>query len=174
MGADVISNIRGEASGSASISGNYSNPDISGRLTLDRAGVKFPYLNVDLDFEDNAIVDLSKQQFLFNKIDITDTKFKTKGVLNGTISHQNFSKWELDLSINAPERLVVLDTEATEDALYYGTAFISGNASIKGPTEELKIDVTATTESGTVFKIPLSDTETIGDNSFIYLSLIHI
>lgn len=168
LGADVISNIRGEASGSASISGDYSNPDISGRLTLDRAGVKFPYLNVDLDFEDNAIVDLSKQQFLFNKIDITDTKFKTKGVLNGTISHQNFSKWELDLAINAPERLVVLDTEATEDALYYGTAFISGNASIKGPTEELKIDVTATTESGTVFKIPLSDTETIGDNSFIY------
>jgi len=72
------------------------------------------------------------------------------------------------LDIDAPERLVVLDTEATEDALYYGTAFISGNASIKGPTEELKIDVTATTESGTVFKIPLSDTETIGDNSFIY------
>lgn len=168
LGGDVITNIRGEASGQAKISGDYSNPDISGRLTLDEAGAKIPYLNVDLDFEQEAIVDLSNQEFLFNKIDVTDIKYKTKGVLNGTISHQKFSKWELDLEINAPDRLLVLDTEATEESLYYGTAFINGNASIKGPTDALKITVNAKTEKGTIFKIPLSDTETIGDNSFIY------
>ncbi|MDT0294362.1 translocation/assembly module TamB domain-containing protein [Mesonia ostreae] len=168
LGGDVISNIRGEASGQAKISGDYSNPDISGRLTLEKAGAKIPYLNVDLDFEQNAIVDLSNQEFLFNKIDVTDVKYKTKGVLNGTISHQKFSKWELDLSINAPDRLLVLDTEATEESLYYGTGFINGSASIKGPTDELKITVNAKTEKGTIFKIPLNDTETIGDNSFIY------
>jgi len=168
LGGDVITNIRGEASGSAKVSGDYSNPDISGRLTLDKAGAKIPYLNVDLAFEQDAIVDLSKQQFLFNKINVTDTKFKTKGVLNGTISHHNFSEWELDLGINAPDRLLVLDTEATEESLYYGTAFINGSASIKGPTDALKITVNAKTEKGTIFKIPLSDTEKIGDNSFIY------
>ena len=166
LGADVLTDMRGFASGRAFVTGNYKNPDFSGSLRLNKAGLRIPYLNVDIDFQDEARVNLTRQQFVFNNIDIVDTKFKTKGVLDGTISHRNFSKWFLDLSLNS-DRMLVLDTQADEDALYYGTAFIDGEATIKGPTDELVIDVTAATERGTVFKIPLSDTESVGDNSFI-------
>lgn len=166
LGADVLTDIRGFASGRAFVTGNYKNPDFSGSLRLNKAGLKIPYLNVDLDFQDEARVNLTKQQFVFDNIDIIDTKYNTRGVLDGIISHRNFSKWFLDLSLTS-DRLLVLDTEADEDALYYGTAFIDGEASIKGPTDELIIDVNAATERGTVFKIPLSDTESVGDNSFI-------
>jgi len=166
LGADVLTDIRGFASGQAFVTGNYKNPDFSGSLSLNKAGLRIPYLNVDLDFQDEAQINLTKQQFLFDNIDIIDTKFNTRGVLDGTISHRNFSEWFLDLSLNS-DRLLVLDTEADEDALYYGTAFIDGEASIKGPTDQLVIDVNAATERGTVFKIPLSDTESVGDNSFI-------
>ncbi|WP_238388477.1 translocation/assembly module TamB domain-containing protein [Christiangramia aestuarii] len=166
LGADVLTDIRGFATGRAFVTGNYKNPDFSGSLRLSKAGLKIPYLNVDIDFQNEARVNLTKQQFVFNNIDIVDTKYKTKGVLDGTISHRNFSEWFLDLSLNS-DRMLVLDTEADEDALYYGTAFIDGEATIKGPTDELVIDVTAATERGTVFKIPLSDTESVGDNSFI-------
>tara|TARA_B100000678_G_scaffold291256_1_gene307205 strand:+ start:24822 stop:29195 length:4374 start_codon:yes stop_codon:yes gene_type:complete len=168
LGADVISNIRGLAYGNAKISGDYRNPDITGRLTLQDAGLKFPYLNVDLNFQQNAVIDLTKQQFLFNNVDFVDTKYKTKGIINGTISHDGFKKWRLDLDLDAPKRLLVLDTDYTEESLYYGTAFISGSANIAGPTEELVINVNAETQKGTIFKIPLNDTETIGDNSYIY------
>ena len=166
LGADVLTDIRGFASGRAFVTGNYKNPDFSGSLRLNKAGLRIPYLNVDIDLQDEARVNLTKQQFVFNNIDIVDTKYKTEGVLDGTISHRNFSQWFLDLSLNS-NRMLVLDTEADEDALYYGTAFIDGEATIKGPTDELVIDVTAATERGTVFKIPLSDTESVGDNSFI-------
>ena len=64
-------------------------------------------------------------------------------------------------------RLLVLDTPKDEDALYYGTAFISGTSKIVGPVDELVIDVVATTEAGTKFKIPISDAASIGDDSFI-------
>ncbi|MDR5590319.1 translocation/assembly module TamB domain-containing protein [Christiangramia sp. SM2212] len=166
LGADVLTDIRGFASGRAFVTGNYKNPDFSGSLDLTKAGLRIPYLNVDIDFQDRAKVNLTKQQFVFDNINIVDTKFNTRGVLDGTISHRNFSEWFLDLSLNS-NRMLVLDTEADEDALYYGTAFIDGEASIKGPTDQLVIDVTAATERGTVFKIPLSDTESVGDNSFI-------
>ncbi|SHI47833.1 Family of unknown function [Mesonia phycicola] len=168
LGADVISDIRGLAYGNAKITGDYRNPDMTGRLTLSNAGLKIPYLNIDLDLQENAVVDLTNQDFLFNNVDVTDTKYKTKGVVNGTISHKFFSHWSMDLDIIAPEKLAVLDTEYTEDALYYGTGFIAGSANISGPTEELVINVNAATKKGTIFKIPLSDTESIGDNSFIY------
>ncbi len=167
LGRDAIDNIRGLASGEAKVSGNYKNPDITGKLELEKAGLRIPYLNVDIDFKDNAIVNLTKQQFNFDNIDIVDTKYNTSGVLDGIISHKNFKEWFLDLNVTS-DRLLVLDTEATEDALYYGTAFIDGFASIKGPTDELVIDVNASTAKGTIFKIPLNDTESIGDNSYIH------
>ncbi|MFD2697164.1 translocation/assembly module TamB domain-containing protein [Mesonia sediminis] len=168
IGGEVLTDFRGTATGDAHIFGDYANPDINGSLTLSEAGLKIPYLNVDLDFQPQAEVNLRKQQFIFNDIRLTDTKYDTQGVLNGSISHRNFQDWELDLQLTAPNRLLVLDTKQTEESLYFGTGFISGNASIAGPVEELFIDVNAKTEEGTIFKIPLSDSESIGDHSFIY------
>ncbi|AVR46403.1 N-acetyl-gamma-glutamyl-phosphate reductase [Christiangramia fulva] len=167
LGKDVLSDIRGFASGRAFVNGNYKNPNFSGSLQLNQAGLKIPYLNVDLNFQQNAEVDLTKQQFVFDDITLIDTKYKTKGKLNGTISHKNFSEWFLDLKLST-DRLLVLDTDKDEDALYYGTAFIDGEASINGPTDQLVLEVNAQTERGTVFKIPLNDTESVGDNSFIH------
>ena len=45
FGGDVITDIRGFASGSAKVSGNYNEPDIQGRLNLNKSGLKVPYLN---------------------------------------------------------------------------------------------------------------------------------
>ncbi|WP_246615903.1 translocation/assembly module TamB domain-containing protein [Aquimarina litoralis] len=168
LGGIVISNLRGEVSGNAKITGNYVNPSIDGILTLDQAGLKVPYLNVDLDFDNNSRVILKEQRFNFDNINITDTKYETKGILGGYIGHQRFSKWDLGLTLTAKERLLVLDTEEDEESLYYGTGFISGDATISGPTDGLVINVNATTEKGTVFKIPLNESESIGDNSYIH------
>ncbi len=168
LGGVVVSDIRGFVSGEAKVSGNYKNPNIDGMLYLDQVGLTFPYLNVDLDFENNSRVVLTKQRFEFDNINITDTKYSTEGILKGYIAHRRFSKWDLGLEILAKDRLLVLDTEENEESLYYGTGFISGEAKITGPTDGLVIDVNATTESGTVFKIPLNETESIGDNSYIH------
>ena len=167
LGGAVLSDIRGQASGRAKVVGNYKNPDINGELLLRDAGLRVPYLNTDYDFKGTARVNLSGKQFRFLNVGLKDTKYDTEGLLNGTISHDFFNSWELDLDVST-DRLAVLDTKADDFALYYGTAFISGNANIKGPTDELVIDVTAKTQKGTTFKIPLSDTESFGDNSVIY------
>ena len=163
----VLSNIRGNVTGEAKVSGNLKQPDITGQLEIDNGGLKVPYLNVDYAFENKASVSLKKQSFIFNKIDITDTKFNSKGVLDGTLSHTNFSKWKLDLSIDT-DNLLVLDTKYDVEALYYGVGFIGGSATIKGPTEALRISAVAETKQGTEFVIPLNDLESFGDNSSIH------
>jgi hypothetical protein len=167
LGGEAIDNIRGYATGDAKVTGDYRNPDISGQLELEDAGFRIPYLNIDYNLNNIATVDLTNQQFIFNKVEILDIKHRTKANIDGNISHRNFREWFLDLEINS-NRMLVLDTQAEEDALYYGTAFIDGFATIKGPTDELVINVNATTEKGTIFKIPLSDAESIGDNSYIH------
>lgn len=169
LGGVVISNLRGEVNGKALLKGNYKNPDVSGELFLNKAGLRFPYLNVDLNIEENSKLTLSKKEIRFNNTLLTDSKFSTKGYLNGAISHSNFKNWNLDLLLES-DRLLVLNTNEADNDLYYGTAFIDGEATIKGPTDKLKISVVAASSEGTKFKIPLSDAESVGDNSFVHFT----
>jgi hypothetical protein len=166
LGEGVISNIRGLLSGNANVSGSLNKPNIDGELLLDKAGLGIPYLNVDYSFDFDSRVTLKNQSFIFNNVALTDSKYFSNGFLNGTIAHSNFDDWQLDLKLNT-DRLLVLDTKTSEEALYFGTGFISGDANIKGPTDNLTIYVEGETEEGTVFNIPLNDSETFGDNSYI-------
>jgi len=166
LGDDVITNVRGFASGTTKLYGDYDNPDFSGSLYLDEAGLKIPYLNVDFDFENKAKIDLNNRRFLCDNIAILDTKYYTSGRLNGFVAHEYFTDWEMGLKIST-NNLLVLDKKQEEESLYYGKAFIAGIAEITGPTSELLVKVNARTKAGTVFKIPISDSEAVGDNSFI-------
>lgn len=166
LGGDVITNMRGDISGNARLSGNYKSPNILGTFFLNNAGLKIPYLNVDFDIENNTAIAVTQNKLNLTKTKITDTKYNTQGFLFGNATHNSFRDWKLDLQIEG-DRLLVLDTPPDEDELYYGTAFISGTTNITGPIDELVIDVVASTEEGTVFKIPISDVESIGDDSFI-------
>ncbi|WP_240673127.1 translocation/assembly module TamB domain-containing protein [Aequorivita ciconiae] len=168
FGGDIITDIRGLISGNAVVSGDYKSPDIKGRFILENSGLKVPYLNTDFDIENNTQVVVSKNKFELGNAKITDTKYGSSGTLYGNASHHDFKDWELDLHINSSDRLLVLDTPQDEDALYYGTAFISGSVSMQGPVDELVIKADATTERGTSFKIPISETETISDDSFVH------
>ena len=166
IGKGVITKIRGNVSGNANVLGAISSPTVRGNLQLEEGGLKIPYLNTDFDFESPTYISVTKNTFDFSKTVITDTKYKTKANLSGSITHTNFNKWGLFLNLDT-NRLLVLDTPPDEDQLYYGTAFISGDATIAGPMNELNISANAKTEKGTSFKIPISDAESIGDGSFI-------
>ena len=167
LGGDVISNIRGLVSGNATIGGTLSKPDINGRLYVNGGGLAIPYLNVDYALKDKTIIDLTGEKFLFRNNTLIDTKYNTIGTLNGVVEHKNFSDWKLDLAINS-KRLLVLDTKDSEDAAYFGTAFINGNATIKGPANGLFIKVDAKSEKGSALKIPINSAESVSENSFIH------
>lgn len=167
LGGEVLSNIRGFASGNASIGGSVKKPDINGRLYVDNAGLTIPYLNVDYALNNKTVVDLEDEKFLFRNDILTDTKYGTKGTLNGSIEHKDFADWKLDLAVNS-KKLLVLDTKDSEDAAYYGVAFINGLATIKGPTDGLFIKVDAKSESGSSLKIPINDAENVSQNDFLH------
>ena len=166
LGQDVLSKIRGEASGGFSFKGFLRNPVMKGELELNDAGLLFPYLNVDYDFAGLTKIRLDGQSFIFEKLDLLDTKYNSTGDFSGSISHVDFKSWRMDLKIET-DNLVVLDTEETEESLYYGTAFINGNARIVGLTDNLLIDVNATTNPNTKFVIPLNDIKTVDNYKLI-------
>jgi autotransporter translocation and assembly factor TamB len=167
FGQGVITNIRGIVTGKTTVTGNLKEPQINGNLFLDNAGLSIPYLNVDYSFDFDSEVKIKKKKFIFQDVEITDSEYFSKAILNGFIGHKNFSDWYLGLDVTT-DRLLVLNTQDKEEALYYGTAFMNGTANMDGPTDELVISVDGSTAQGTVFKIPLNDFESYGDNSYIH------
>jgi hypothetical protein len=167
FGGGVITNIRGDVSGVANVTGRLENPQIEGFLSLNNGGLAIPYLNVDYAFQNNTAVNLEKQSFIFNKALMVDVDYESQASLSGSISHNNFSNWALDLQIDS-DRLLVLNTDLEEESIYYGTAFVDGSIDVSGPTDQLFIEANVTTSEGTVFKIPLNDNEILAENSYIH------
>ena len=163
IGKNNINNIRGEISGLIEMKDILNNPDFLGELYLKDSGLYVPYTDVDYAFDNNSKVSLTNNQFNFNNIPFKDTKFDSKGVLNGSISHTNFKNWMLDLNIDS-NRVLVLDTKDVDNPVYYGTAFVSGDISITGPGEALLFEANVSSEKGTVFNIPLNDSKDFNEN----------
>ena len=167
IGGDIITNIKGFASGSTNIDGIITDPKVNGRMYLENSGVSIPYLNVNYEFENNSIVDITENSFIIRNANISDSKYQSKGVLDGRVKHNKFSDWILDLKVKS-DRFLALDTKDREDAAYFGTAFIDGVASISGPTNGLVINIDAKSEKGTAIKIPINDVNASGTNDYIH------
>lgn len=170
LGKNVLSKLRGVATGSFEIVGKLSDPDMNGSLALYNAGFNFPYLNVDYNIADQSNVWLKGQSFTFNNLVLTDSEFKTEGIMNGSISHTAFQDWSLNLNLTS-NKFLVLNTEDGEDVDYYGTGFIQGQAKFSGPTNDLKIDVKAKTLAGTKFVIPLNDVKAVENSKLIHFKV---
>jgi len=167
FGDGVITKIRGDVSGIANVSGLLEKPQIEGSLRINNGGLAIPYLNVDYAFQNNTTVSLIEQSFIFDKALIVDVDYQSQALLNGSISHHNFSDWALNLSIDS-DRLLVLNTEEQDESIYFGTAFVDGAIAVSGPTDQLLIEANVSTSEGTIFKIPLSDNEILSENSYIH------
>ena len=163
----VMENIRGDVSGDIQVIGNIENPDFSGSLYSNEVGLFFPYINVDYAIENNTEITLAKQTFNLTNARIFDSHLNTEGYLSGNISHQFFKKWFLDLHINT-ENLLGLNTPENDEALFYGTGYLKGTASVTGSTDNVNIAITGTSNPGTEIVIPMSDVKTIETSRLIH------
>ena len=166
LGEDVFNNIRGFVYGNAHLTDLLSNPTMEGDLFLDQAGLYFPYINVDYDFDGTSVINLKDQTFVFEDVTLKDKAHQTKGNLTGTLSHQFFDDWSLNLNLDT-NNLLVLNTVEEENSVYFGSGFIEGNATISGLTDKLVIDVIGKTKKGTHFVIPISDVKTVETSELI-------
>ncbi len=162
----IVENFRGIASGRATIVGPLEKPEIDGILYLNNSGLKIPVLNVDYDFGQNSILDVTENKFIFREFEISDKNEKTSGILQGEIVHKKLSNWDLNLRIDS-DNILVLDTKDSEEAYYYGKAYFDGFAEISGPVEALVISANGSSQKGTDIKIPVIDAETSGGIDYV-------
>ena len=160
---DFMSGVSGFASGQVKITGNPTKPLILGQLQFMRTEFKINYLNVPYSFAD--VVKIDTNAFLFKNITMFDS-LGNKSVLNGKITHRNFSDLALDLHVDMEDFSAYNNTRA-QNSLFYGKARATGTASITGPVNNINISVKATNGGKTAIAIPIDLTRSVGQADYI-------
>ena len=166
IGKNVISNFDGLFNSDILISGSSENPIFSGFINTDNVSFKIPYLNVQYNLKNNPSFVLKDQSFIINKFSLFNPESLSEGIISGEISHDKFKDWILNLKINS-DNLMILNTKASPDLLYFGTAMFNGEAEIQGPSNNLSINLNGSTNKNTKLSIPIKKSQNTGDLNYL-------
>ncbi|MEI8045962.1 MAG: translocation/assembly module TamB domain-containing protein [Bacteroidota bacterium] len=161
--AGTLSRIRGYASGAVTMTGDFSDPVLKGKLNLMRSELLVDYLRTSYSFTGDFNFD--KDLMWFKDIELTDSTM-SKGLATGYLHHVAFSDWALDITVKA-DKLSALNTSYNSDEVFYGHAKATGTLTIKGPVEDLVITADMRSDKGTSVFIPISFARGISENDFI-------
>lgn len=160
---DLVSNIKGTISTNLKLTGPLSKPQLNGTVMLNNTGVTVNYLKTPFRVSDT--LEVANSVVKINNMILRDSK-KGTGTVNGTVDLNDPSNPDIEAVVNA-NNLMALNTSFKDNHQYYGTAYGTGKFSFNGPVDNMKIDITAKTEAGTVFNIPLNTSSTVEDYDFI-------
>ncbi|MDX5442892.1 MAG: translocation/assembly module TamB [Hymenobacteraceae bacterium] len=160
---DIIHDMSGTMAGRVRILGKLTAPVLKGNVLVSNGKFNFTYLNTVYTFSDRVY--FSENGITFRSLNLRDV-YGNQGTLNGGVYHDGFQNMLIDLKATF-NKLMVLNTTREENELFYGSAFASGSASVFGPPNDLKVNVTATSEKGTRMFIPLDNQAELTRQNYI-------
>lgn len=143
------------------IQGPYREPKVIGGGVLKNAQVKIEYLGTEYDV--SGKFDVKPDGIELNGLSVKDS-YGGEGFLVGTALHENYEKWNLDISmsIEDPEKpLEIMNIARSPDAYFYGNANAFGDINVFGYEDKIHIEARLKTTKGTEFVLPMD----VGTNS---------
>ncbi len=160
---DLVSNLKGTISTNLKLTGAPSKPQLNGDIMLSNTGITVNYLKTAYKVSDT--LNVTNSVINIKNMTLRDSK-KGVGIVNGTVDLNDLANPDIEAELSA-KNLVALNTSFKDNHIYYGTAFATGKFRFNGPVDNMKIDIKARTEAGTIFNIPLNTSSTVGDYDFI-------
>ena len=160
----IISDIEGTADVEANIMGQGRKATLNGYALADSIGVTVDYLNVrytaprgEVNIVDNHIIakDVAVYDGEGNKGDFS---------VDLNLNHLSNVTYDIDIGV---EDMLVLDTDAKSNDLFYGHVYASGSASFAGDKRGLKMDIEATSGDNSHFFMPLSGKSDVAYADFV-------
>ena len=162
--SSAIENPKGYISGNIDVGKNIHSPSLSGMLNFRDAGLKIKYTDAAYTFSDSVFI--NPKAISFDRFKVFDEKGRYFD-LSGNITHTGLK--DFGLSLNAAfDRFTFLDNSISlENQTMYGSAILSGLASLSGNFNELDISADVSTNAGTEITINLNSNKTASQQSFI-------
>jgi hypothetical protein len=159
----IFSDLRGIASGKATLTGTLERPMLNGELNMQKSAFTVNYLKTRYNFTEK--VKIENNNVYFNNIRIYDPKGNS-AYLTGAIRNRYLKDFQLDLTIRSQDFLC-MNTTLADNKMFYGTAYATGLIKIGGPLKNLTMDISATTSKNTSISIPLSSGGELNEYNFI-------
>lgn len=153
---DEVKIFYGKIAAKCKLSGTIEKPVVDGGIQINQVLARIEYLKTMYGF--NAKVQFDKDKIQILPFQLNDVNGKQAKV-EGSIRHQWFSKFEFDLKMSELNGFQLLNTVSSDNSLFYGKAYATGRMALKGPLDNLLLEATLKSAKGTVFNVPLSDSE---------------
>lgn len=162
--SDLFSDMRGKAQGKLIVRGDPTSPDLLGDIRLINAGLKVNYTQVYYTI-DTATISFTEEGIDFHRFTIRD-QYNQPGIVSGKLLEKGFSNLFFDLEI-ATNKMLLLDTKATDNSLFYGKAIGKATLKLKGPESKCVLSLVAESNDSSHIYIPNSVSRESGTADFI-------
>ncbi|OWP64398.1 hypothetical protein CDA63_03200 [Hymenobacter amundsenii] len=159
----LFRDVSGTGVGTLRVGGRFSAPVLTGNIDVSDGRLTFIYLGTTYTFADRI-------RFLEDRIQLQNITLRdlqgNSGTINGNIYERGFQDMRLDLTASF-RKLQVLNTSRQDNELYFGQAYATGTAVVRGPADNLFVNVTARSEAGTRVSLPFDNTAKAERASYI-------
>jgi hypothetical protein len=161
--SELISQLRGMASGKVTMSGTLKSPLFNGDINVQKNSLLVDYLMTPYYFSND--LKIINNNIVFKDFEIYDSR-GSKAIAQGTVFMNDIKNIRLDIRISA-NNFNFLKTTEKDNELFYGEVNATGIVRITGPINDLMMDINAKTDRNSVFYIPLYGAEEIYEHNFI-------
>lgn len=164
--ADMINKASGSISTGLRVTGKISAPEVRGWLGVNNARIGIDYTNVTYTISDT--IQITPDKIGFDNLVIEDSD-RNKARVNALVTHKNFEDLQYNLSMNL-NNLMVLNTAARTDSLFYGKVYASGTINIKGSDELIDMKMTLRNGKNSFLNVQIPQNE----EALSYQSIVYI
>jgi len=158
-----VKDLEGSTSGKLEIRGSAKQPIVIGSANMQRTSMRVVYLNTKYSFSNS--IEFIKNGIRFDKLIIYDT-LGNEASINGSLSHNYFTKPKFDVLISTPG-LLFFNTSESMNEIYYGSAIASGDIKIVGTPKDIDLSIDIKTKKGTSVVLPLNYSVEVSDKDYI-------
>ncbi len=169
----IFSGIHGNATGQLVVSGKASDPKITGKVTLNDAGLTVDYTRCRYLFQDNSVINFNTDEIDFGTITIKDTLNNTATV-SGKLYHTFFDNFffnelhfKTDSRGNNPGKFVLLNTSSLNNKEFYGHLIGSADLTLNGPVTDMRMLITGEPTDSSHIYLPTGETAESGKIDYI-------
>ncbi len=162
--AEGTSDTQGRLDLVATINGTLDDFKLEGEAYIREGQTRVDYIGNLIKF-DKQTIRLTNEMVDLSGVEIQDI-FGNTATIQGGLRHKLLKDFEADAVITSP-RFVGLNTTKKDNPTYHGFAIGAMNIAFDGPFQTIDIGVEATTGEGTILNIPVENSATGFEESFI-------
>lgn len=159
----ILSEVDGNATGNLSVVGPLGSPNLIGEVRAN-GSLKLNVTNTTYKML-NGIVNLTYNKIAFNNFPIADI-YNNQGTLSGSVDHNSLSDFTCTLNIDA-NNMLAYHTDNFSDVPFYGTAFVTGRASLTADDRGIFLHANVRSGEGSSFVYDAGTMGSVTNNNFI-------